>query len=211
MKLQSRDDCLQHHLLSKAGSVPSSEEQHPSFSATHFIRAMQELWLMASAQASHPTDSREIAHVSQSYQKNTICHRLMLSNTLIFLQLLLFKNGEKMYCWWLWVIQQSLAAQRLWSPLWAHWKMGSHVERSGFSTVGLIIPRLIWVGRSFPEWSGPQVALNTKNSIPFASTLLQYFCHGPECTTSTAPTLPEPCCLEKGNGNHIPKTQRPFH
>lgn len=61
MELQSREDCLQHHLLSKAESVLSSEKQHPPFSATHFIRALQ-----ASAQASHATDSREIAHVSQS-------------------------------------------------------------------------------------------------------------------------------------------------
>lgn len=55
-----------------------------------------------------------------------------------------------------------------------------------------------------PRWQ------NTKNSIPFVSTLLQYFCHGPEITTSTTPTLPEPHSLEKGNGNHIQKTQRPF-
>lgn len=91
MKLQSRDDCL-HHLLGQAGSVPSSEKQHPSFSATHFIRAVQELWLMASAQASHPTDSREITHVSQSYQKPPFVTDWCFQ-TLIFLQLLLFKKG----------------------------------------------------------------------------------------------------------------------
>lgn len=77
------------------------------------------------------------------------------------------------------------------------------------STVGLSMPMLIWMGRSFPEWSGAQVALNTKNRIPFVSTLLQHFCHGPEYT-STALTLLELHCLEKGNGNHIPKIQMPF-
>lgn len=125
MKLQSRDDCLQHHLLSEAGSVPSSEKQHPSFSGTHFIRAVHTVTNgFCSSKSSHWLQRK--CPREPELPKTTIYHRLMLSNTLIFLQLLLFKNGQKIYCWWSWVIQQSAASQRLWTPLWPHWKMGRH-------------------------------------------------------------------------------------
>lgn len=64
------------------------------------------------------------------------------------------------------------------------------------------------MGRSFLKLHGPQTTFKTKNSVLLVSALLLFFCHGTKGLLPTASTFAEPCCLEKGNEDHIPKDRR---
>lgn len=80
--------------------------------------------------------------------------------------------------------------------------MGSHVERSVWSTGGLSMPRLIWMGRSLPEWPGAQVALDTKNWI--IELALDW-----HWTLKTGSPLSAPCSSTSVTGLNIQHPQHP--
>lgn len=66
------------------------------------------------------------------------------------------------------------------------------------------------MGRSCLKWYSSQMTFNNKNSIPFASALLPYFCHGTKDLASAAFTLQNYAAWKKRNGDHIAKRQMPF-
>lgn len=84
--------------------------------------------------------------------------------------------------------------------IWPYKRMGSPVVRSLYSTSGSEHPQVNMNGQILPQVHGCQMTFNSKSCIPFVNALLQYFCHGTKDLWSTASTLPEPCCPEKGNG-----------